>query len=98
MTEKTIHGTVVAVKTGIYTVYVFQDDENKYHMCTKLPNWGQEYNLKIGDTGFVTIQEFIGGEQYYDRTTGSYQTIQFTNVYLKDFIKDSVYENKQIIL
>lgn len=97
MTEKTIHGKVVAQKTGIYTVYVFQDDEGNYHMCTKLPNWGSEYNLKIGDSGFVTMQEFIGGEQYYDRGTESYQTIRFTNVYFKDFIKDAK-ENDKIVL
>ena len=67
-------------------------------MCTKLPNWGTEYNLSKGDSGFVTMQEFIGGEQYYDRNTDSYQTVRFTNVYFKDFIKDSIYEDKEIIL
>jgi hypothetical protein len=67
-------------------------------MCTKLPNWGTEYNLSKGDSGFVTMQEFTGGEQYYDRNTSSYQTVRFTNVYFKDFIKDSIYEDKEIIL
>ena len=70
-------------------MYVFQDDENKYHICTKLPNWGSEYDLHMGDTGFLTIQEFVGGEQYYDR--------KFTNVYFKDFIKDNE-DSRQIIL
>ena len=87
MTERTIHGTVVALKNGVYTVYVFQDDESNYHMCTKLPNWGSEYHLNIGDSGFLTMQEFLGGEQYYDRNTD-----------FKDFIKDSNYETKDIIL
>ena len=86
------------MKTGLYTVYVFQDDANNYHMCTKLPNWGSEYNLNKGDEGFITMQEFVGGEQYFDRSTNSYQTVRFTNVYFKDFIKDSNYENKEIIL
>lgn len=67
-------------------------------MCTKLPNWGSEYNLHKGDSGFVTMQEFVGGEQYFDRSTNSYQTVRFTNVYFKDFIKDSNYENEDIIL
>ena len=79
-------------------MYVFQDDANNYHMCTKLPNWGSEYNLHKGDSGFVTMQEFVGGEQYFDRSTNSYQTVRFTNVYFKDFIKDSNYENEDIIL
>lgn len=78
-------------------MYVFQDDENKYHMCTKLPNWGSEYDLQKGDTGFLTIQEFAGGEQYYDRKADSYQTVKFTNVYFKDFIKDNE-DSRQIIL
>lgn len=67
-------------------------------MCTKLPNWGSEYDLNNGDSGFVTMQEFVGGEQYYDRVTESYQTVRFTNVYLKDFIRDTKNENKEIIL
>ena len=67
-------------------------------MCTKLPNWGSEYNLHKGDSGFITMQEFVGGEQYFDRSTNSYQTVRFTNVYFKDFIKDSNYENEDIIL
>ena len=78
-------------------MYVFQDDENNYHRCTKLPNWGSEYRLNKGDTGFLTMQEFIGGEKYYDRNTDSYQTIKFTNVYFKDFIKDNE-EARKIIL
>lgn len=77
---------------------MFQDDANNYHMCTKLPNWGSEYNLHKGDSGFITMQEFVGGEQYFDRSTNSYQTVRFTNVYFKDFIKDSNYENEDIIL
>ena len=78
-------------------MYVFQDDENNHHMCTKLPNWGEEYNLKRGDSGFITMQEFVGGEQYFDRKTESYQIVRFTNVYFKDFIKDNE-EARKIIL
>jgi len=43
------------------------------------------------------MQEFVGGEQYYDRGTESYRTVKFTNVYFKDFIKDAK-ENDKIIL
>jgi hypothetical protein len=98
MTEKTIHGQLVALRTGVYTVYVFQDDENNYHMCTKLPNWGSEYSLQKGDSGFLTMQAFISGEQYYDRKSSTYRTIKYTNVYFKDFIKDTNYATKDIIL
>lgn len=65
-------------------------------MCTKLPNWGSEYVLHIGDSGYVTLQTFIAGEKFYDRNTEKMNTIKFTNVYFKEFIKDNKIE--QIIL
>lgn len=61
-------------------------------MCTKLPNWGEEYNLNIGDKGFVTMQSFIAGETFFNRVTNKTETIRFTNVYFKEFLKD----NKQV--
>lgn len=61
-------------------------------MCTKLPNWGEEYNLNIGDKGFVTMQTFIAGETFFNRVTNKNETIRFTNVYFKEFLKD----NKQV--
>ena len=97
MTEKTIHGKVVAQKTGIYTVYVFQDDEGNYHMCTKLPNWGSEYNLKIGDSGFVTMQEFIGGEQYMIEVLNPTKLLGLLMFILKILLKMQK-ENDKIIL
>lgn len=65
-------------------------------MCTKLPNWGSEYILHIGDSGYITLQTFIAGEEFYDRNTEKTSTIKFTNVYFKEFIKDNKIE--QIIL
>jgi hypothetical protein len=65
-------------------------------MCTKLPNWGSEYSLRIGDVGYVTLQTFIAGETFYDRTTDQNSTIKFTNVYFKEFIKDN--KTEQIVL
>ena len=57
-------------------------------MATVLPNWGAEYNLSIGDSGFITLEEVHAGENFYNRATGQTDTYQFTNVYLKEFIKD----------
>lgn len=57
-------------------------------MCTKLPNWGAEYNLQVGDSGYVTMQTYHSGEFYYDRVTNIQKKVKFTNVYFKDFIKD----------
>lgn len=81
----------------MYTVYVFQIDDDSYRMCTKLPNWGAEYNLQIGDSGFVTTQAFEAGESFYNRKTDKNETVQFTNVYLKEFIKDNT-KTQDIIL
>jgi len=77
-------------------VYVFQNDTGDLRMCTKLPNWGSEYSLHIGDAGYVTLQTFIAGETFYDRTTDQNSTIKFTNVYFKEFIKDN--KTEQIVL
>lgn len=97
MTEETIHGKVVAKRKGLYTVYVFQIDDNSYRMCTLLPHWGNEYDLEIGETGFLTIQSYIAGEKYYNRHANKEELIQFTNVYLKEFIKDKI-KTQDIIL
>ena len=66
-------------------------------MCTKLPNWGAEYNLQIGDIGFVTMQTYEAGEKYYDRLTDATYTIKFTNIYFKEFIKDNIITDKIIL-
>ena len=77
-------------------MYVFQNDTGDLRMCTKLPNWGSEYVLHIGDSGYVTLQSFIAGEKFYNRDTDELNTIKFTNVYFKEFIKDN--KTEQIIL
>ena len=66
-------------------------------MCTKLPNWGSEYNLQIGDAGFVTMQTYEAGEKYYDRLTDATSTRKCTNIYFKEFIKDNIITDKIIL-
>ena len=83
----TIHCKLVGQKFGIYTVFVFQDDNGNYHMCTKLPNWGS-YSININDTGFLTYETAIAGDKYFDRQTGTYKVYQYTNNYFQDFILD----------
>lgn len=94
--KRTYHGKIVAKKTGIYTVYVFQLDDNSYEMCTLLPNWGPEYQLPVGAVGFVTVLDAVAGETYYDRESNTQKTYQFSKTYFQDFIKDRVI--KDIIL
>lgn len=81
----------------MYTVYVFEKDNGEFLMCTKLPNWGAEYNLKIGDSGFVTSQFFTSGESFYNRDTNTSSTVKFTNNYFKEFIKDNPQKDKIIL-
>ncbi len=95
MTTKTFHGKLVAKKECMYTVYVFQLDDKRYVMCTKLPNWGR-LDIKLNDTGFVTVEEIYQGEEYIDRITQTKQRYSFSNIYFKDFIKDN--NTKEIIL
>jgi len=97
MIETTVHAKLIAKKDGIYTVYVFQENNEKLHMCTKLPNWGLEYNLRLGDEGFVTMQYVTAGEQFYNRLTNETSTIKFTNNYFKEFIKDNPQFDKIIL-
>lgn len=92
----TIHCKLLAKKSGIYTVYVFQEDNGNLCMCTQLPNWGV-YNININDTGFLTYETAIAGEKYFERESQVEKTYQFTNIYFKDFIKDNK-NQEQIIL
>ena len=66
-------------------------------MCTKLPNWGSEYNLQLGDSGFITMQTFVAGEKFYNRLTDATSTIKYTNIYFKEFIKDNIFRDKIIL-
>lgn len=93
----TIHAKVLALKAGIYTIYVFQKDNGELLMCTKLPNWGA-YNINIGDSGFLTYEIANAGDSYYDRETGNNIIYKFTNIYFKDFIKDDIKTEEKIIL
>lgn len=90
MTEKTYHGILVGKKQSRYTVYVFQLDDGTYSMCTLLPNWGAEYEINCGESGFVTEMSVKAGETYYDRLTNEEKVYQYDKTYLKEFIKDKL--------
>lgn len=65
-------------------------------MGTIPPNWGAEYNLSIGDSGFATLETVIAGESYYNRKKECQDIYQFSNIYIKEFVKDK--EINKIIL
>lgn len=96
MTTETHHVVLVQKKEGLYTVYVFQKDNQEYLMCTKLPNWGV-YNINRGDSGFVTVEFVESGDKYLDRETNTIKIYKFDQCYFKEFIPDKSI-SKEIIL
>lgn len=98
MKSKTIKGKLIAKQDGIYTLYVFELNENEFVMCTKLPNWDVS-PINIGDIGFVTFEEAVAGEKYFNPKTEDYHVYNYTNVYFKNFLKEEqTQENKIIII
>lgn len=94
---KTIKGKLVAKKDGIYTIYVFELENNEYVMCTQLPNWDVP-TLTKGEIGFVTYEDAVAGEKYFNPRTGMFDIYNYTNTYFKNFIKDEEKINKEIII
>lgn len=94
--DKTYYVTLVQKKDGLYTIYVFQQENGEYLMCTKLPNWGI-YNINKGDCGYVTVTYAVAGTEYYERTTGEKKIYKFDQCYFKDWIPDNA-KSADIIL
>jgi hypothetical protein len=96
MSEIAINAKLVAKKSGMYTVYVFQNlQNNEYIMCTKLPNWDFG-DISIGSKGFLTYENAIAGEKYFDPKNGNFQTYNYTKLYFKNFIEELENNNKEI--
>lgn len=97
--EKIVFAELIAIKDSTYTVYVFKDLDTKgYLMCTKLPNW-QTPELNIGDKGFVSIEHVNAGQEYFNLETQSNSKYMYTNIYFKNFVKESVrIQNTEITL
>lgn len=86
--DTTVHAELLATKAGLYTVYVFRNlDDNEYIMCTQLPNW-KYINMKIGDTGFLTVENAVRGEKYINSDMQE-EVYKYSNIYFKDFIKEN---------
>ena len=97
--EKIIFAELISIKDSRYTIYVFKDLEtNSYLMCTKLPNW-QTPDITPGDKGFVLVEHVLAGQEYFNLQTQENSKYQYTNVYFKNFIKESVkVQNSEIII
>jgi hypothetical protein len=77
---------LLAVRDGLYTVYVFQTlDTKEYIMCTKLPNW-KVPEISIGDEGFLQYQIVQAGEEYFNVETQNMVKYNYSNIYFNNFI------------
>ena len=89
---------LVAVKEGLYSMYVFKDlDTSKYIMCTKLPNWNMP-NIAIGEEGFIKYQEVMAGQEYYNPSSEQTEKYKYSNLYLISYINKSEISGSNIIL
>ena len=86
MVEFVTEAKLLAIKEGVYTTYVFKDYiNNKYIMCTRLPNW-QVQEINIGDEGFLQYQEVNAGDSYYDASIENYKKYNYSNIYFNNFV------------
>ena len=96
MNEIAINATLVAKKLGLYTVYVFKNlDNHEYIMCTKLPNWDFG-DITIGTSGFLTYENAIAGEKYFNPKTQTHEIYNYTKMYFKNFIEDMPVNKEEI--
>lgn len=96
MNEIAINATLVAKKLGLYTVYVFKNlDTQEYLMCTKLPNWDFG-DINIGTSGFLTYENAIAGEKYFNPKTQTHEIYNYTKMYFKNFIEDMPVNKEEI--
>lgn len=89
----TVHCKLVAQQDDFYTVYIFQNLDEKdnsllrYISTTKPPNWNGT-SPEVGDVGFVELEYVDAGDEYYQRNTGNKETYKYTQCYFLNFIKD----------
>ena len=89
MVEFVTEAKLLAIKEGVYTIYVFKDNiNNKYIMCTRLPNW-QVQEINIGDEGYLQYQEIKAGDEYYDISIEKNKKYNYSNIYFNNFVKKS---------
>lgn len=82
---------LLAIRKGIYTVYVFENLEatvsyKKYLMCTQCPNW-QTDELSIGQEGFLKYRFVAAGrDKWWNEETQQYHKYRYTANYFINFV------------
>jgi hypothetical protein len=97
--EKVYFVELIAIKNHTYTVYIFKNlKKDEYIMCTRMPNW-KTPELALGEKGYAQILYVKAGETYFNPVTNQKTTYNYSNVYFKNFIKESVeIKNKSEII
>lgn len=76
---------LLAIRSNVYTTYVFKVLKgNEYVMCTRLPNW-QVPEINVGDVGFLQYQIVKAGDIYVT-PEGQTITYKYSNVYFINFV------------
>lgn len=92
--DLTIKAKLVAKKSGIFTLLVFEDlTSGKFIMCTVLNNWDVGY-IPINSEGYLTYEEAKAGETYYRAKTEEKSQYKYSQTYFKQFVPN----NKETIL
>lgn len=99
MVDNVIEAQLIAVRKGVYTMYVFKNlEDSTYVMCTKLPNW-QTPDVTVGDIGFLNYQIVKAGEEYYNPSTDETIKYLYSNIYFINFVqKSDVVKTNSIII
>ena len=99
MVDKVIEARLLAVREGVYTMYVFKNlEDSTYVMCTKLPNW-QTPDVTVGDVGFLNYQIVKAGEEYYNPSTDETVKYSYSNIYFINFVqKSDIVKTNSIII
>ena len=80
---------LIAKREHTYTIYGFKNlDTNEYHLVTRLPNW-QVPDIKVGERGLLEYITAIAGEEYYEVETETKGIYKYSNLYFKNFLKES---------
>ena len=97
MVDVITEAKLLAIREGSYTIYVFQDKNGDYVMCTRLPNW-QTPNVEVGEEGFLQYQIVKAGDKYFNPQLQRETAFNYSNVYFNNFIKKSEATKTEIIL
>lgn len=90
--KTTIKAKLLAIRDDHYTVYVFENvnekpsSEFRYVMCTKPPNW-DPVKMNIGDIGYLQYECVLAGDTTYYKN-GESIPYQYSNCYFINWIKE----------